>query len=204
MALKNTYSGRRNSRQQAEREFDNPMSYGTEDQKYRNYYHPDYDDRYRSSEQYFTKSRFDNYDDYQDEQRLESIYGGDERNYGNANQGSFDREWWERTRKRVAGWFGSDKEMDRKHHGQYGGIGPKNYKRNEQRIYEDVCDLLMENDGIDAGDIEVRVEGNYVILSGNVHTRSEKRRAEDIALSVTGVYDVENRLRIVRQDYLHS
>jgi osmotically-inducible protein OsmY len=171
MALRNTYTGHRYGRQETD------------------------DDRYRSSEQYYSKNRYNNYSDTEDEHRLKSIYGGDEMNYGNANQGSFDREWWERMRNRVAGWFGSDKEMNR-HHGQYGGVGPKNYKRNEARIYEDVCDLLMDNDGIDASDIEVRVEGNYVILSGTVHTRTEKRRAEDIAASVTGVWDVENRIRV--------
>lgn len=185
MALKNRYTGRPYNRQQMEREFD-------------------YDERYRNSEKYYNNNRNRNYDDDQDEQRLESIYGDDTHNYGNANQGGFDREWWERMRSKVAGWFGSDKEMNRRDGGKYGGIGPKNYQRNEQRIYEDVCDLLMENDGIDASDIEVKVEGNYVILSGNVHTRSEKRRAEDIAISVPGVWDVENRLRILRQDYLHS
>jgi osmotically-inducible protein OsmY len=184
MALRNTYTGRRNSRQRLEKDFDN-------------------DDRYRSSEQYYTKNYHDNYDDGQDAHRLENIYGGDERNYGNANQGAFDREWWERMRNRVADWFGSDKETNR-HRGQYGGIGPKNYKRNEQRIYEDVCDLLMENDGIDASDIEVSVEGNYVILSGSVHTHIEKRRAENICASVPGVWDVENRIRVPRKDYLNS
>jgi osmotically-inducible protein OsmY len=189
MALKNTYTGRRYNREQMEREFDNPMSYGTEDQKYRRYDNPNY----RS-----------NYNDNQDQQRLESIYGDDTANYGNANQGSFDREWWERMRNRVAGWFGSDKEMNREHGGKYSGVGPKNYKRNEQRIYEDVCDLLMDNDGIDASEIEVQLEGNYVILSGAVHTRTEKRRAEDLALSVPGVYDVENRLRVKHQNYLQS
>ena len=146
--------------------------------------------------------RYNNPDN--EEQQVKSIYGDDTANYGNANQGSFDREWWERTRNKVAGWFGSDKEMNRHHPGKYGGVGPKNYIRNEQRIYEDVCDLLMENDGIDASEVEVSVEGNYVILSGTVHTRSEKRYAEDLTLSVTGVFDVENRLRVLHQDYLHS
>jgi osmotically-inducible protein OsmY len=200
MALRNTYSGRRYSRQQMEKDFDNPGYY---DKDVVRYNYPDYDDRYRSSEQYYTKDRYDNYSDEQDEQRLKSIYGGDERNYGNANQGSFDREWWERMRNRVAGWFGSDKEVNRTA-GKYGGIGPKNYKRNEQRIYEDVCDVLMDNDGIDASDIEVRVEGNYVILSGTVHTHIEKRRAENISASIPGVWDVENRIRVARKDYLHS
>mgnify|MGYP003576584748 CR=1 FL=1 len=188
MALRNTYTGSRYSRQQAEKDFDN---------------NPDYDDRYRSSEQYYTNSTHNNYHDKQDEHRLKSIYGGDERNYGNAKQGSFDPEWWERMRNKVVNWFGSDKEMNRSR-GQYGGIGPKNYKRTEQRIYEDVCDLLMDNDGIDASDIEVSVEGNYVILSGTVHTHIEKRRAENITASVPGVWDVENRIRVPKKDYLDS
>lgn len=149
----------------------------------------------RSSEEHH-----DHYNDVQDE----SVYGGDTRNYGNANQASFDREWWEKMRNKFNGWFGSHKETNRNSSGRYSGVGPKNYKRNEQRIYEDVCDLLMENDGIDATDIEVRVDGNYVILSGTVHTRSEKRHAEDLAASVIGVWDVENRLRVSHPDYLHS
>lgn len=152
----------------------------------------------------YSEEHYNNYNDVQDEQRLESIYGGDTRNYGNANQGSFDREWWDKMRNKFTGWFGSNKEMNRNRSGHYSGIGPKNYKRNEQRIYEDVCDLLMENDGIDASDIEVRVDGNYVVLSGTVHTRSEKRHAEDLAAAVPGVWDVENRLRVSHPDYLHS
>lgn len=201
MALRNTYTGRRYSRQQAEGQFDNPGYYDKD--TVRRYNYPDYDDRYRRSEQNYNKNHYRHYNDEVDEQRLDSIYGGDEQNYGNANQGGFDREWWERMRSKVAGWFGSDKEMNRRD-ARYSGVGPKNYRRNEQRIYEDVCDLLMDNDGIDAGEIEVRVDDNVVILSGTVHTHLEKRRAENVAASVPGVWDVENRIRVSKTDNWNS
>ena len=64
--------------------------------------------------------------------------------------------------------------------------------------------VAPENDGIDASDIEVSVEGNYVILSGTVHTHIEKRRAENISASIPGVWDVENRIRITKPAYLNS
>lgn len=114
------------------------------------------------------------------------------------NQATFDREWWDKMCDKFTSWFGSHKEMNRNRPGRYGGIGPKNYQRNGQRIYEDVCELLTENDGIDARDIEVRIDGNYVVLSGTVRTWSEKRRAEYLVADVPGVWDVENRLRVGR------
>jgi hypothetical protein len=203
MALRNTYS-RRHYDRDMRRELDNTMSYGAENQKERRYYQPGYDEPYRGSEANDGRTRYRHYDDNEDTERLESIYGGDTRNYGNANQAGFDREWWEHMRIKLSRLFGSDKDRDRNRRGRFTGVGPKNYQRNEQRMYEDVCDLLMDNDGIDASDIEVKVEGNYVILMGKVHTRSEKRRAEDIAASVPGVWDVENRLRVMHPDYLHS
>ncbi len=39
-----------------------------------------------------------------------------------------------------------------------------------------------------------------VTLSGTVHDRMEKRRAEDIADSVLGVKDVQNQIRIRRDN----
>jgi hypothetical protein len=50
-----------------------------------------------------------------------------------------------------------------------------------------------------ATDIEVEVRSREVTLSGQVANRMAKRRAEDIAESVSGVTHVQNNLRI-RQD----
>lgn len=145
-----------------------------------------------------------NQGDY-NQNRERNIYGGDERNYGNANQGAFDRDWWQRTKDEVSSWFGdSDAErrrrVDRQVSGGHKGKGPKDYKRSEDRIREDVCDRLADDDMLDATHITVQVEGTEVILTGNVNSRDQKRRAEDLVDSISGVRNVENRLKVQRND----
>ena len=79
--------------------------------------------------------------------------------------------------------------------GGFAGKGPRGYTRSDDRIREDVCDRLSADDEVDASDITVTVAKAEVTLEGTVHDRHAKRRAEDIAESVTGVTDVHNRLR---------
>jgi Flp pilus assembly secretin CpaC len=59
-----------------------------------------------------------------------------------------------------------------------------------------VNDRLSDDDNVDASDIEVSVSKGEVTLSGTVASRWEKRRAEDVAESVSGVKDVENRIKV--------
>lgn len=80
--------------------------------------------------------------------------------------------------------------------GPYSGLGPRNHRRSDARILEDVCDALLEDPFVDASDIEVRVEGGLVSLEGSVEDRAQKWRAEDASESVPGVVDVDNRLRV--------
>jgi osmotically-inducible protein OsmY len=80
--------------------------------------------------------------------------------------------------------------------GPHRGKGPKGYQRSDDRIKEDVCEQLSENSFVDASDIDIRVEGAEVILTGTVHSKEEKRRAEDLAESVLGVKNVQNQIRI--------
>ncbi|MFO0578117.1 MAG: BON domain-containing protein [Polyangia bacterium] len=75
------------------------------------------------------------------------------------------------------------------------GRGPRNYSRSSARIREDVCEYLSEG-FLDASDIEVAVSDGIVTLSGTVTDRRSKLLAEELAESVLGVLDVENRLRI--------
>src|SRR5690625_3385461 len=51
---------------------------------------------------------------------------------------------------------------------------------------------------VDASDVEVKVDGGEVTLSGTVASRRMKRRAEDIADGIRGVHDVHNQLRVSR------
>jgi hypothetical protein len=80
--------------------------------------------------------------------------------------------------------------------GPYSGIGPRNYRRSDQRIYEDICDRLTDHGLVDASEIEVTVTDGEVTLSGSVADRGQKRLAEDMAEDVAGVRDVHNQLRV--------
>jgi osmotically-inducible protein OsmY len=90
------------------------------------------------------------------------------------------------------GSYNPDK-FDREY-GQHGGKGPKNYKRADSRIHEEVCDALAADAHIDASEIEVNVKDGIVTLTGTVSERSMKRAAEDCAEQVKGVTDVRNEI----------
>lgn len=111
-----------------------------------------------------------------------------------------NRDWWDRATDEVASWFGDDdaerrREAD-KRMGPHRGKGPKGYQRSDERIKDDLNDRLSDDSFIDASDIDVTVEGNEVVLTGSVDTKEEKRRAEDIAERISGVKNVENRLKV--------
>jgi len=74
----------------------------------------------------------------------------------------------------------------------YHGKGPKGYRRSDERIREDVCDLLSDDPRIDASNLEVAVKECEVTLSGTVNSRYDKRLVEDLAEGISGVKDVHN------------
>lgn len=84
---------------------------------------------------------------------------------------------------------------DSRRRGPFAGKGPRGYVRSDERIREDVSDRLSDDDELDASDITVTVSKSEVTLEGSVPDRHSKRRAEDIAESVSGVTEVHNRLR---------
>jgi hypothetical protein len=85
----------------------------------------------------------------------------------------------------------------------FAGRGPRNYKRSDERIREDVNERLTRHPELDAIDIDVRVSNCQVVLMGVVEDRRAKRLAEDIAEDVWGVDDVRNELK-VRHGFLAS
>ena len=142
-------------------------------------------------------------------------YGGRDYDYdrdrydrGNEGYGNEDRGWWDRASDAVASWFGDeDAERRRRMDEQRAhrrGRGPKGYRRSDERIKEDVNDRLSDDYYIDASDVEVAVANSEVTLTGTVRSRTDKRRVEDIAESVSGVTNVENRLRVKQYDYTTS
>ncbi|HET8782016.1 MAG TPA: BON domain-containing protein [Pyrinomonadaceae bacterium] len=106
-----------------------------------------------------------------------------------------ERGWWDRFSDTVASWFG-DEEAERRRRAErpYQGRGPKGYRRSDERIKEDINDRLSEG-YLDATEVDVQVSSGEVVLTGTVDSRMDKRRAEYIAENVSGVRNVENRLR---------
>ena len=76
------------------------------------------------------------------------------------------------------------------------GKGPQGYTRSDDRIKEQVCEMLSDDDHIDATHIEVVVKNGEVILTGTVEDRRQKRLAEDLIERAPGVKDVQNQLRV--------
>src|SRR5690606_11858476 len=68
-----------------------------------------------------------------------------------------------RTGSQGRGLWGREQES-----GQYRGRGPRGYKRSDDRIREEVCDCLTDDDRLDASNIEVTVKDSEVTLSGYV------------------------------------
>jgi hypothetical protein len=81
--------------------------------------------------------------------------------------------------------------------GEFSGMGPRGYRRSDERIREDVCQCLTDDHHIDASDIEVAVNDREVVLTGTVSSRMQKRHAEDLIERLPGVRDVINSLRVV-------
>lgn len=81
---------------------------------------------------------------------------------------------------------------------QFAGRGPKDYRRSDDRIREEVCDCMTDDAHLDASEIVVDVNQGEVTLTGTVTSREQKRRAEDVAERISGVRDVTNQLRVMR------
>ncbi len=80
--------------------------------------------------------------------------------------------------------------------GGYRGVGPKNYKRSDERLTEDINERLTDDDDLDASNISVRVSNGKVTLEGMVDQRWMKHRAEDVVDACTGVTEIDNRIQV--------
>jgi osmotically-inducible protein OsmY len=101
---------------------------------------------------------------------------------------------------RDTGWSGGARHDDYVRDRGYRGRGPRNYRRSDERLREQVCEALTDDPRVDAREIDVKVENEVVTLTGRVRDRAQKRRAEDVALACTGVHDVMNALRVSAAD----
>jgi osmotically-inducible protein OsmY len=126
--------------------------------------------------------------------------GRDDDSYNDRGNSGRDRNWLDKTADEVSSWFGDDDAKRRRRmdelRGEHKGKGPKGYSRSDDRIRDDVNDKLSDDSYVDASEISVSVSSGEVTLTGMVNSRQEKRRAEDLAEEVSGVKNVENRIRV--------
>ena len=78
--------------------------------------------------------------------------------------------------------------------------GPKNYRRADARIRDDVCERLWHESHLDVSEVSVSVKEGIVRLDGTVPHRYMKHRIEDLSAACPGVTDVENRVRVASVD----
>jgi osmotically-inducible protein OsmY len=86
----------------------------------------------------------------------------------------------------------------RKPGGSQTGRTPQFHRRTDDKIHEEIWELLANNPDLDASEIELHVEGGEVTLTGTVESRDAKWLTEDLVTSVTGVREVNNRLKVAR------
>ncbi|MBL8771976.1 MAG: BON domain-containing protein [Phenylobacterium sp.] len=140
----------------------------------------------------------------------------DDRDTGRGREGGRDFEdhardagdFLRRTGEKVKSWF-SDMGRD-DDDGRFAasrgarGLGPKGYKRSDERISEEVHQRLTDDSWLDASNINVSVSGGEVTLSGTVDSREAKHRAERVVEDLSGVNHVQNNLRIQTGGYFTS
>jgi hypothetical protein len=76
------------------------------------------------------------------------------------------------------------------------GKGPKGYQRPDGRIYEDICEALLNDPIIDATDIEIEVHDGIVTLRGTIDGRAMKKEVETCTEHIPGVKDVFNMINL--------
>jgi osmotically-inducible protein OsmY len=167
----------------------------------------DYDTDYgRTTSRFYGRSGYEyGRDDYDERGEY-----GRRPHAGHRDERDSSGSWLDRAADQVRSWFGGDDDDERGRgrrddeprrlqghsEGRFRGRGPKNYRRPDDRLREEVCDRLTDNEWLDASDVEVNVVAGEVILAGSVDSRYARRLSENIAESVSGVSHVQNNLRV--------
>ncbi len=139
-------------------------------------------------------------DDDDDDRERSRPHGYGREGYGREGyfrgERDYGREGYGREGPYSSEWAGPERWL---RPGPHTGRGPRGYQRSDQRIFEEVCDRLTQDGQLDASEIEVLVANREVTLQGTVNSRQDKRRAEDVVESVSGVEEVHNQLRVRKQ-----
>ncbi|HEY8494696.1 MAG TPA: BON domain-containing protein [Myxococcota bacterium] len=147
--------------------------------------------RRRRPEDRFGEGQFGDGQDWQQPRFLEGSYDqGARAGHGAAEQ---EAAWAAGGASEPRGRDGRSGERT----GPHAGKGPKNYRRSDERILDDVCQALERHPAIDASEIEVSCRNGEITLTGSVDTRRTRRLAEEVIEDLPGVRDVHNQLRAI-------
>lgn len=125
------------------------------------------------------------------------LYGRRERDYAHRRLPLYREPTdWSPEERRSSGFEIESDFPEVEFEGPFSGVGPRGYRRSDERILDEVADRLAHNGEVDARDVRLKVDGGEVRLEGWVESRPLKFLVEDLAASVRGVIDVDNRLRV--------
>jgi osmotically-inducible protein OsmY len=95
-------------------------------------------------------------------------------------------------------WVEGREPERRKPGGSHAGQRSQFHRRSDDKIREEIWELLTNNADLDAGEVELHVESGEVTLTGTIDSRDAKWLAEDLVNSVSGVREINNRLKVAR------
>jgi osmotically-inducible protein OsmY len=76
------------------------------------------------------------------------------------------------------------------------GFGDPEPTRPDMAIYRDIVERIGQHPALDPSHCEIVVQNGEVRLAGEVSSSDARRLFEDLCLSVPGVSECENRLRV--------
>lgn len=82
--------------------------------------------------------------------------------------------------------------------------GHRGPSRSDERVCEEICEMLTRHSSLDASRIHVQVRHGEVSLWGWVPERRMRLLAEHVADHCHGVRDIHNRLKVDRQLNAHQ
>ncbi len=119
--------------------------------------------------------------------------------YGDAPGQQFWRAYGERYTGRAGQRYGGGDRFGAtggQTWGRFSGRGPRGYRRADERIREDVCELLTRHGEIDASEMDVEVADATVTLRGTAESGRVRRLTEELIEEIPGVREVRNELRV--------
>lgn len=172
-------------------------------QRERNRYEDSKFGRDENKKDWYERDPMDERSGYRDERsdmknqrnyRNEFGYSGQERREQRmGNQPIYDKP------SELYGRGGDPDRFTRQTREQHVGRGPRSFQRSDERIEEEINEMLTRHPSIDASEIEVQVKSGEVTLAGSVPDRRMRHLSEDVAEQCLGVKEIINNIRVKKE-----